>query len=415
MRSSALYVMIALTGMVFGAEIVSSHVTQSLVLLINAYHMLYNILSLLLLVISHRMSRGKTLKNTFGWARIKVLGLLFNMLFLGALCFAVSVEAVQTMVHASHENTEPRYPRLIIVLGVVDFILNIICFLLIGGYTHHQGCSMIIQGDDVQMNCVLTESVGGSSKYSENREIEAKEKVPQNTPYKTSRNCWDHQLLDVSRDVSSCLTVIACGCVILLMDGLILKYADAILAMASVVVLLSTTYPFVKESGLILLQSIPNHIDVEGLTKKLLLEFPDVLNIHDLHVWRLTTSEVIATVHVILFSPFIYAGIEKPLTHFFIKEGISSVTVQPEFTNGTWTEKNKLECILQCSSNNNCGALTCCGPITQRQSTTRQRNSSQQNGAVKRNSEFFVNNEASRTAAPKYDFAQISSAIETSV
>lgn len=79
------------------------------------------------------MSRGKTLKNTFGWARIKVLGLLVNMLFLGALCFAVSVEAVQTMVHASHENTEPRYPWLIIILGVADFAVNIICFLLIGG------------------------------------------------------------------------------------------------------------------------------------------------------------------------------------------------------------------------------------------------------------------------------------------
>ncbi|GFT12631.1 zinc transporter 1 [Trichonephila clavipes] len=56
MQSSVLYLLISLSGMVFGAEIVASHITQSIVLLISAYHMLYNILSLLLLVISHRVS-----------------------------------------------------------------------------------------------------------------------------------------------------------------------------------------------------------------------------------------------------------------------------------------------------------------------------------------------------------------------
>ncbi|GIY98850.1 zinc transporter 1 [Caerostris extrusa] len=133
MRSSVLYFLIAVSGMVFGAEIVASHITQSIVLLISAYHMLYNILSLLLLVISHRMSKGKTLKNTFGWARVKVLGQLVNMLFLGALCFAASVSAVQTMVHASHEDTTPMYPMLLVVLGVINFFVNVLCFFLIGG------------------------------------------------------------------------------------------------------------------------------------------------------------------------------------------------------------------------------------------------------------------------------------------
>lgn len=413
MRSSSLYVMIALSGMVFGAEIVSSHVTQSLVLLISAYHMLYNILSLLLLVISHRMSRGKTLTNTFGWARIKVLGQLINMLFLGALCFAVSVEAVQTMVHASHENTEPRYPRLLVGLGIINLILNIICFLLIGGYTHHQGCSMIIQEGDMKMNCILNEPVNGSSNCADNKETSIN--IPHSSSVPDPGCCWDHQLLDISRDVSSCLAVIACGCIILLMEGLILKYSDAILAIASVVVLLATTYQFVRESGLILLQSIPNHINVEGLTKRLQQEFPDLLNVHDLHVWRLTASEVIATVHVILYNPHVYTRIEKLLTLFFLREGISSVTVQPEFTNGTWPEKTKLECILQCSTNNNCGALTCCGPLIEhsKQSSARHRcSSSHQNEVSKSNSQKAKRND---TSEPKYDFAKIASAVETAV
>ncbi|XP_054719960.1 proton-coupled zinc antiporter SLC30A1-like [Uloborus diversus] len=407
MRAPSLYVLISLSGMVFGAEIVASHITQSLVLLISAYHMLYNILSLLLLVVSQRMSKGKTLKNTFGWARVKVLGLLVNMLFLVALCFAASVEAVQTMVHASHEDTEPRYPLLMVVLGMVNLALNIVCFVLIGGYTHHQGCSMIIQGHDVQMNCVITESSSAST--SNAKTIQSTDRLA-----KKHRCCFgDHQVLDFSRDISSCLTVIACGAIVLLLDGLILKYADAILALASVVVLLSTTYPFIRESGLILLQSIPSHIDVEGLTKRLQVEFPDVLNVHDLHVWRLTTSEVIATVHIILNSPDIYRRIENTLKDFFLRESISSVTVQPEFTNGSWSEKSKLECFLQCSSNNNCDALTCCGPLTEK-SKTRHRCTDSQNSEGGKGTMGHIERDLNCIPG-MYDFAKIPTATETVV
>ncbi|KAG8181522.1 hypothetical protein JTE90_014252 [Oedothorax gibbosus] len=414
MRSSVLYSLIALSGMVFGAEIVASHVTQSLVLLISAYHMLYNILSLLLLVISHRMSKGKTLKNTFGWARVKVVGLLINMLFLVALCFAACVEAVQTMVHASHEDTEPRYPHIMVALGALNLALNVLCFILIGGYTHHQGCSMIIQSEDIQMSCVLSEEVKSSNTQSALG-------IPTSIKYSSNstgsnKGCWDHQILDISRDISSCLTVIACGSVILLMEGLILKYADSILAIASIIVLLSTTYPFVRESGLILLQSIPNHIDVEGLTKRLIAEFPDLLQVHDLHVWRLASSVVIATVHVILPSPEMYTRIDSRLNQFFLTEGISSVTIQPEFTNGNWPEKEKSECILHCSLSNNCGALTCCGHLVDKSKNgIRCRSSHHRADATDKQQMKNIEAETDIPLLPQYDFSKFVSAHETTL
>lgn len=72
-----------------------------------------------------------------------------------------------------------------------------------------------------------------------------------------------------------------------------------------------------------------------------------------------------------------------------------------------------MECILQCSTNNNCGALTCCGPIQEREFTFRQR-VGQQNGEAKRNCESSEI-EAPELETSKYDFAQISCAIETTV
>ncbi|GFT12625.1 hypothetical protein TNCV_5094031 [Trichonephila clavipes] len=363
------------------------------------------------------MSKGKTLKNTFGWARVKVLGLLVNMLFLGALCFAACVEAVQTMVHASHEDTEPRYPLLMVILGCINFCLNILCFLLIGGYTHHQGRSMIIQGSDVPMNCSHADSMENPKYFSNVRTPPTMSFWDFSRKDSSRRWCGYHQILDVSRDISSCLTVIVCGSIILLMDGLILKYVDAILAILSLIVLLSTTYPFIRESGLILLQSIPNHIDVDGLTKRLIAEFPDLINVHDLHVWRLTTSEVIATVHVILSSSDIYARIEKRLNQFFLKEGISSATIQPEFPNGSVSEKTKTECILQCSVNNNCGALTCCGPLTEKsKQNTRCRGSLGHKHSIQKEEPLLnVNIVPDNELLPQYDFTQIVSANETTL
>lgn len=58
-----------------------------------------------------------------------------------------------------------------------------------------------------------------------------------------------------------------------------------------------------KESGLILLQTIPNHINIDSLQKDLLAAFPDIVNVHDLHVWQLNGEKVVSTVHIIYADP----------------------------------------------------------------------------------------------------------------
>lgn len=394
MHSYILYTLIAVTSADFIAEFLSSHVARSSVLVVSAYHMLYNLLSLILLVVDYKVTKGTTLKNTFGWVRIKVLGFMVNTLFLLALCFAECVEAVQTMVHASHEDTEPKYPILLLFLGCINLALNIICFFFIGGYTHHQGCSLIIQGNkEVELNT-------SSTKNTENINLSDNTKIVERSEYNEN---WrqSHKVVDFARDISSCSVVIGCSCVILFMGGPLLKYADAILTIVLVSLLMRTTYPFIKESGLILLQSIPSYINVEGLTKRLLNKFPEIQNIHDLHVWRLTTSEVIATVHITLIFPGTYTVIEKKLNQFFEAEGISSVTIQPEFTH----EFNSLraDCILLCTSNK-CGPLTCCGLQAK----------NKQEGATQTSCIANPIN-SNEIISPHYDYREIMYLVETEV
>lgn len=44
------------------------------------------------------MSPKKWSKNTFGWARAEVLGALVNAVFLVALCFSITIEAIKRYV-----------------------------------------------------------------------------------------------------------------------------------------------------------------------------------------------------------------------------------------------------------------------------------------------------------------------------
>lgn len=56
---------------------------------------------------------------------------------------------------------------------------------------------------------------------------------------------------------------------------------------------------------MILLQTIPNHIDINLLKIELTGAFPGIVNVHDFHVWHLAGSKVISTVHIIFFDKMV--------------------------------------------------------------------------------------------------------------
>jgi len=54
--------------------------------------------------------------------------------------------------------------------------------------------------------------------------------------------------------------------------------------------------------------------------------------VHELHVWQLTASRIIATTHIRCRNAANYMTIAVRVKQFFHNEGIHSTTVQPEFT-----------------------------------------------------------------------------------
>ncbi|XP_066540583.1 proton-coupled zinc antiporter SLC30A1 [Hoplias malabaricus] len=131
-------------------------------------------------------------------------------------------------------------------------------------------------------------------------------------------------------------------------------YLDPTLCLIMVVILLYTTFPLLKESAFILLQTVPKQIDMQKLDGKL-RSLEGVLAVHELHIWQLAGSRFIATAHVKCHDPSSYMDIAKRIKSFFHDEGIHATTVQPEFSSD---ESCVSECDLPCYSQ--CAPKLCC-------------------------------------------------------
>ena len=65
-----------------------------------------------------------------------------------------------------------------------------------------------------------------------------------------------------------------------------------------VCLMLRSVWPLLIESALILLQTVPAHIDIEELKKKLLQQCDGVLAVHEFHIWQLAGDRIIASAHI---------------------------------------------------------------------------------------------------------------------
>lgn len=213
---------------------------------------------------------ARTLKNTFGWARIDVLTTLIMSIFMASLCFSSLVEAVRKLLHISHQDAM-HYPLIVLYIGAGGLLLNGITFLLIGGYTHNQ-----ITFLQVSNRCDRS----------------------------------GPRLSEVVRDICTNVFVLVCAAAVFLVtDPNVAKFIDPAMAVVSCVLLFSLSYPYMRESGLILLQTIPGTIDIAVFKEKLLHTFPTIYNVHDLHIWQLTAKKYVSTVHLIFTNEAVSGGL----------------------------------------------------------------------------------------------------------
>lgn len=183
----------------------------------------------------------KSLKNTFGWARVDILTMVICCTFLTSLCFSIVVEVIQTLFHINHHGDHMEHQdeddyhlftyEFCIILGALGLVLNGISYLLIGGYTYHQGSFLHLTSD--------------GNVYILNR-VDVDGMKLANPKYIARKSQKVHEIM---RDSCSAFFVIVCSIIVVFCqekDNLAVKMIDPAFSLLSIAVLLFLSYPYSK-------------------------------------------------------------------------------------------------------------------------------------------------------------------------
>lgn len=143
-------------------------------------------------------------------------------------------------------------------------------------------------------------------------------------------------VLHVLGDALGNVGVIITALVIWLTDWSGKYYTDPAVSLFITLIILKSAVPLTKATANVLLQATPDHIDVAEI-KEDIQALPGVLSCHHVHIWQLSDTKVVASLHVQVSFPINEAGGEKYMElarrarrclHAY---GIHSATIQPEF------------------------------------------------------------------------------------
>ncbi len=238
-----LKIAIALTGTVFVVQIVGGFVSGSLALLSDAGHVLIDLASLLIAFIGLRIAAKAKEKHdaryTFGLRRIEILAALTNGMLLFGICVYIFIEAIRRFA-----NPEEVHAGSMLIVAIIGFIANAI-----------------------------------SARYLHKSE------------HITTRSAYLHVLTDL---MSSGGVII--GAIVIAFTHW--DWVDPALSILIALVVVRGAFRVIREAGIILMESSPNHIlPIE--VKATLLKLEGITNVHDVHVWQLGAKEYAASVHVV--------------------------------------------------------------------------------------------------------------------
>jgi cobalt-zinc-cadmium efflux system protein len=230
------------TAVFMVVEIGAGVATGSLALLSDGAHMVTDVLgiglALAAILVARRARRSPG--RTFGLYRAEVLAALANAVLLFGVAGYVLYEAITRF------SSPPDVPGLpVVVVSLLGLAANVVAFLLL-----RRGAS---------------ESLNLRGAY-----------------------------LEVVADMVGSIGVLVSGLVTLLFGW---RYADPILGVAIGLFVLPRTWTLARRSLRILFQHAPERVDVDELTGAL-AGLPGVGEVHDVHVWTLTSGMEVASAHL---------------------------------------------------------------------------------------------------------------------
>lgn len=312
----------------FAVEIAIGFKTRSLALIADAFHYLNDIVAYAIaFVAAWLQSRGQhTHQFTYAFHRAELVGAFFNGVFLLALALSILLQSIERFVHLETVD----HPILILIVGCVGLGLNVLSALVIHdhhghghGHSHSQGLGHSHSEESVTtVNVNPMDTVHASHNHTIAPPLLAQE---------TNLGLVG-VLIHLLGDAVNNIGVIIVAIVIWKLDSHKKFYADPAMSLAIALIIFGSAVPLTLRSGRILLESTPLHLDLAKV-KEDLVTVPLVKSVHDMHVWHLSQSVILASLHVCVPEGTTleqWEQTERYLQHCFSAYGISHVTISPE-------------------------------------------------------------------------------------
>ena len=253
-------------------EAVVGFATGSLAVLADAGHNLSDVLALGLAIGAVWLAeRPPTPRRSFGFKRAEILAALLNAVSIIVIAVLIFVEAARRFANP------PEVPGgWLIVVAAIGIAINA------------AGAAAVFRrgGEDVNMRASFIHLAG---------------------------------------DALGSLGVLAAG-VIIVTTGWV--YADPLFSVLIGLLILASVWGVLRDSVLVLLEAAPRGIDPQAVGARL-AGHPGVVDVHDLHVWTITSGFPALSAHVLVRPGDDCHGIRRDLEHLLDDEfGIDHVTLQ---------------------------------------------------------------------------------------
>jgi len=247
---------------------------ESLALIADAGHNLSDVISLLLAWgASFLAAKAAKEKRTYGFRKATIMASLISAILLLVALGAITWEAIGRLF-----NPKPVEGMVVIVVAAIGVVINTITALLfVSGQKH----DLNIRGAFIHM----------------------------------------------AADAGVSLGVVVAGIFIIIKGWL---WVDPVISLVIVIVILIGTWNLLRDSINLAIDAVPEGIDMSGI-KSYLTGLENISQIHDLHVWALSTTEVALTVHLVVSDDsFTNDGLRGLQQHLHDHFSIEHSTIQVE-------------------------------------------------------------------------------------
>lgn len=328
-----LVAMMSMVGCFAMVELVVGFVSDSLALLADSFHMMSDLLSLMVGFVAMWLAakRQKTSEKTYGWKRAEVIGALINGVFLVSVCFYTVTEALVRLIEGP---PDLRQPELVLIVGGIGLVINVVGLLM---FCSHR--SLAHHGH----------SHGHSHAHAQHAETDVD---GQEGSGKTSNVNMHGVFLHVLSDALGSVIVIGSVLIYLLApnnaDGTVAKwkpYLDPCCSVVFSAFILRSAVPLLKHTIGVLMQSVPSNVDLEKL-RIAILSLPGVFSVHDLHVWQLVGAEsVVGTVHIVCTPDAKRKALFRSVKRVFCKYQVHKTTIQYEDRHAKYSRRADSVCV----------------------------------------------------------------------